>query len=122
MTSTDHETLAARIESGTDMDSATADATISALRGLLPEGAQVGIGKFESSDAVVRLIDEALPTWSITAEGIANDRNGHWHCYLRRSRGRDNDEMIGIGKGPQLRLALLAALLRVLAYRAQHGE
>jgi hypothetical protein len=71
---------------------------------------------FGGVDAVLAVVDRALPGWSITLEGTASAGNGHWTCTLRRSRERDNDEVIGIGRGAHLAPALLGALVKVVAF------
>ena len=43
--------------------------------------------------------------------------NGHWTCSLRKTSSRDNDEYVGVGRGPTLPHALLAALFRVLGVK-----
>ena len=46
--------------------------------------------------------------------------DGHWRCSLRESRGSDEDEMIGLGSGAAVGVALVAALLHVAAQKATH--
>lgn len=70
---------------------------------------------FHSTDRVLKLVNECLPGWSIHIKGSATSPNGHWHCSLRQSDIRDNDRYVGIGKGPTLPHALLAAVLGALA-------
>lgn len=70
---------------------------------------------FHSADAVLDVIRECLPGWSIHIRGTATHPNGHWHCTLRSSDVRDNDSYAGIGQAPTLSHALLAAVLGALA-------
>lgn len=71
---------------------------------------------FGSVDGVLAIVERALPGWSISIEGRASAAHGHWTCSLRRSRARDNDEVLGVGKSQHLAPALLAALIEVLSY------
>ena len=86
----------------------------------LPDKTGVAIvaGTDTSSDAVLGLIEQAMHGWSIHATGKAFGTDGHWTCSLRRSSSQDNDDFIGIGRGPQFAHALLAAALRTGAYLA----
>jgi len=70
----------------------------------------------DSVDQVLALIHEFRPGWSLVIHGTASQPNGHWRCTLRRSSRRDEDEYLGVGRGPTLPHALLAALLKVLAF------
>ncbi|KIT15063.1 hypothetical protein [Jannaschia aquimarina] len=73
------------------------------------------IEDFRSTDAVLGLVRQCLPGWTIRIRGTATTPNGHWHCSLRQSAIRDNDPYVGIGQGPTLPHALLAAVLGALA-------
>lgn len=70
---------------------------------------------FESTDEVLGVVHRYLPGWSIQIRGTATRPNGHWHCSIRKSDIRDNDQYVGIGNGPTLPHALLAAILFALA-------
>jgi|GEM_PF-1928073 len=74
-----------------------------------------------STDVVLHVIAHVLPGWSIRLHGRAFDPDGHWRCSLLPSEARDEAEVIGIAHGPDLSNVLMAALLRVLAYRAGHA-
>lgn len=71
----------------------------------------------DSTDRVLGLVYATKPGWSVSIRGAASTPNGHWRCTLRRSMARDNDEYIGVGRGPTLPHALLAALLKAEAFR-----
>ena len=73
----------------------------------------------ESTDAALHLVSLKVPNWSIMLQGYAHEPDSGWTCTLREGTVRDDDELIGIGKGPTLPLALLAALLRILVIRAR---
>jgi hypothetical protein len=73
----------------------------------------------EPVEAVLSLIDRCLPHWSIQLTGKAQEPDGHWRCSLRKTRGSDEDEVLGVGTGPTVALALLQALLQVSLQKAQ---
>lgn len=68
----------------------------------------------DATDRILLLVYEALPGWTVSIQGKAWQPNGHWRCRLRQSSSRDNDELIGLGHGPTLPHALIAALFRVV--------
>ena len=70
----------------------------------------------DSTDRVLEVIYALKPGWSVTVRGTARQPNGHWRCTLRRSSERDNDEYVGVARGPTLPHALLAALLKALSF------
>lgn len=69
----------------------------------------------ESTDEVLGLVYEIRPGWSVGMKGTARLPNGHWRCTLRQSDMRDNDASLGVGGGPNLPHALLAALLKAVS-------
>lgn len=71
-------------------------------------------------EQVLHLVDTLLPTWTIQLIGKAMEPDGHWRCSLRETRGSDEDEMIGLGSGAVVGLALIAALLRVALAKSAH--
>ncbi|MGB8812063.1 MAG: hypothetical protein WCC57_02660 [Paracoccaceae bacterium] len=83
---------------------------------------KIGASDLSSTDQMLHLIDAIAPGWSIRVKGKAFEPDGHWSCSLRSSETRDEDEFIGHAKGPHLSLTLVAALLRVLAYRARRAR
>jgi hypothetical protein len=72
-----------------------------------------------SGDAALDLIQSVLPDWTVSLKGKAHLPDGHWTCTLRESTSRDDDELLGVGKGRTPPLAMTAALLRVAARRAK---
>lgn len=105
--------LAHEIESAFELSDGLVERTRAALGGLLPSAPDSF--DFESTDKVLNLVHECLPGWAIHIKGTATSPNGHWHCSLRRSEIRDNDPFVGIGQGPTLSHALLAAVVGALA-------
>jgi hypothetical protein len=69
-----------------------------------------------STDATLHLISTIFPGWSVQIAGNALEPNGHYHCTLRRSAARDDDEFVGIGRSAVLSRALLISLLHVVGY------
>jgi hypothetical protein len=111
--------LIARLEAAQALDAETkaeVAAAIKTMSALRPAGRQKIPEMVElTTDQILYLIDELLPDWSIKLKGRTNNVSGHWVCILRKSEGRDNDEVIGIGRSAALPNALLAAMLKLLA-------
>ena len=107
--------LADDVEAAIVFDDALYDRVLADLTFLAPSG-PLDRETLDSTDAVLALIAACRPGWSVTMEGVARVPNGHWACALRRSASRDDDEYLGTGRGPTLPHALLAALLKALAY------
>lgn len=105
--------LAHEIESAFELS----DTLLSQVQGALEGRVRVSPLQldFHSTDSVLKLVHQCLPGWTIHIKGTATNPNGHWHCSLRQSDIRDNDPYVGIGKGPTLPHALLAAVLGALA-------
>ena len=117
MTKTDILSVQQRIKTAAALDAgllSDAAAVVSrvfpAAPAVLPKGA-------EPVEMVLQLIDVALPSWSINLTGKAMQPDGHWRCSLRETRGSDEIEMVGLGSGPVVALALLEALLSVAEQR-----
>ncbi|MDI3338086.1 hypothetical protein QKW60_16885 [Defluviimonas aestuarii] len=120
MTRADFEPLAAALEGPADLSPETAAAVLALIRPLVPVKDRWPADRMpaiQSSDEVIHLVDLALPDWSISLKGRTNDTDGHWTCTLRRSDTLDDDLLIGIGRGPALPRAILAAMVRVAALR-----
>ena len=79
--------------------------------GHLPEGVVT------STDGLVALVNAALPGWHFSIHGRARPGAGRWTCSLRRSDVLDDDEIVGTGEAVTLSQAVLAAVLRVAAWR-----
>ena len=113
--------LAARVESVIELDAPSREQAVAALAEACDDAASgppVTAETLESTDALLALAHLLLPGWTIAADGVAMEPNGHWRCTLRNSGVRDNDEYLGVGRGPTLPHALLSALLKVLAFRS----
>lgn len=84
-----------------------------------PGAADCPAGQDVTNDALL-LVDACVPGWTISLHGKAMASDGHWRCSLRESSSRDNDTYIGVGQGPTVAHALMAALLH-LVQRGAHA-
>ena len=112
--------LAERVEAATAPDSALAAQVMHGLRAALPQEAAAGHlpdGLAQSTDAMLALVNSALPGWHFSIHGRARPAPGSWTCSLRRSDVLDDDEVLGTAKAASLSQAVLAAVLRVAAWR-----
>lgn len=67
---------------------------------------------------LLHAIDLCLPGWTIQLTGKAVEPDGHWRCSLRETRGSDEVEVIGLGSGRVVEVALMEALLDVAEQKA----
>lgn len=107
--------LAREIEASLTLGGELADQIVAVIRKAI-EAKDFDREGLDSTDRILAVICEVRPGWSVSAKGIAHGPNGHWRCTLRKSGVRDNDEYIGVGRGPNLPHAMLAALVKVLAF------
>lgn len=105
--------LAEEIEAALEIDDELAKRVLGAIETMTDKA--VSREALDSTDMVLDLIYSLRPGWSVNIRGLANKPNGHWRCSLRRSSSRDNDEYIGIGRGPTLPHALLASVLKAFS-------
>jgi len=75
-------------------------------------------GRNDLVGQILHAIDVCLPGWTIQLTGKAQEPDGHWRCSLRETRGSDEIEVIGIGTGRVVEVALLEALLHVAEQKA----
>lgn len=102
-----------KIEDATTLEAGLLAASAAVVREVFPNAPQHPEVLAEPVEAVLHLIDQCLPHWSIQLTGKAEEPDGHWRCSLRETRRSDEDEFLGVGAGPTVALALLQALLRV---------
>ena len=107
------ERLKTQVEAASLLDHELLTKAYDALRPIFPEMP----ASFEASsgqvEEILHIVQIVAPNWTIQLTGKAMEPNGHWRCSLRRSRSNDEDEVIGLGFGAVVGLALVAALLHV---------
>lgn len=75
-------------------------------------------GQADVVGQLLHAVDRCLPGWTIQLTGKAQEPDGHWRCSLRETRGSDEVEVIGLGTGRVVEVALLEALLHVAEQKA----
>jgi hypothetical protein len=95
------------------LDAARVVQAADALRLVFPQMPDPAQGGSEPVHQLLHMVDACLPGWTIQLTGKASEPDGHWRCSLRETRGSDEVEIIGLGAGRQVDLALLEALLHV---------
>lgn len=118
MTKSEIERLINEVETAAALDRAVLGRTVEALRLVFPNTPSSLAATSDLVDQVLYLVGTVLPTWTIQLTGKAMVQDGHWRCSLRETRGSDEDEMIGLGSGAAVGVALVAALLRVTLAKA----
>ncbi|MGB8818867.1 MAG: hypothetical protein WCC66_13195 [Rhizobiaceae bacterium] len=111
-----------KIKKAGKVDAALFAGAVAAMKAAFPNedfaGAEHLIEQ-DPTEAVLSLVEEHLPNWTISLKGKAREADGEWTCTLRRSSSRDDDAVIGFGSGPTLSLAVLAAVLKASQLRAE---
>jgi hypothetical protein len=124
MTKDDLQSLAARLEIGADLGPEDVEAFASSVSAAFPDR-PIWRGSKEatlgSTDALLCLMAEALPSWSVHISGQSATIDGRWTCTIRETGVRDDDEVIGVGKGESLPRAVAAAMLKTIQLRARSG-
>ena len=111
--------LIGRIKSEPAVTAALVEDAVVLVRRVFPKTPEVtGTGDLVSQ--LLHMIDVCLPGWTIQLTGKAQEPDGHWRCSLRETRGSDEVEVIGLGTGQTVDLALLEALLHVAELQAAH--
>lgn len=90
------------------------------LRRVFPKTPEPEAGGTVPVHQLLHMVDVCLPGWTIQLTGKASEPDGHWRCSLRETRGSDEVEIIGIGTGRIVELALLEALLHVGEQKASN--
>jgi hypothetical protein len=121
MTRTELHRLADRLEAGASLDAAEAARLIDAACAGRPVWRDARAGAFGSTDALLALVAEALPSWSVHLGGSSAHAVGRWTCTIRETGVRDDDEAIGVGQAATAPDAVAAALLKVLGMRGGAG-
>ncbi len=109
------DALIEELETNADMPLADFEGVLNALTFVLPGSVAAGTRpeSLAVTDGALLVADDAYPNWTVRIHGRANDRNGHWHCTIRKDGVRDNDAAIGSGRSPVLAQAILASVLRL---------
>jgi hypothetical protein len=119
MTKTDIQNVMQRIKGASAVDGAMLAEAADLVRRVFPAVPALVPPLPEPVEAALHLVDTALPGWSIQLTGKASEPDGHWRCSLRETRGSDEIEIVGLGTGPVVALALLEALLDVALQKLQ---
>ncbi|MDP3197861.1 hypothetical protein [Tabrizicola sp.] len=109
--------LIGRIKSEPAVTPALLDEAAVLIRRVFPKTPEVA-GQADVVGQLLHMIDLCLPGWTIQLTGKATEPDGHWRCSLRETRGSDEVEVIGLGTGRMVELALLEALLHVTEQKA----
>lgn len=107
--------LAEEVEGALVLDDDLAQRTLGTVNALSIDQ-KIERADLDSTDKILAVIYAVRPGWSVAIRGTMSHPNGHWRCTLRRSLGRDNDDYLGIGRGPTLPHSLLASLLKALSF------
>jgi len=118
MSKIDIQNAMARIKGAQALDAALLQDAAAAVRRVFTTIPVLTTVALEPVEEVLHLIDLCLPGWSIQLTGKAMEPDGHWRCSLRETRGSDEIEIVGLGTGPVVALALLEALLNVAEQKA----
>ena len=86
-----------------------------------PGSAELDANLSLSTDAAIALVRQKLPGWFIVIHGAAMGRDTIWKCTLRKSEVSDDDELVGVGSGHSIPMAILAALIRIAAHHNLFG-
>ena len=113
MTKTDILNVRQRVKGASSLEGDLLADAVDAVRRVFPSLPAQSQPVLEPVEEVLHLVDMALPGWSIQLTGKATQPDGHWRCSLRETRGSDEIEIVGLGTGPAVALALLEALLDV---------
>lgn len=119
MTKADIVNAKQRVKAASTLDAALLSEAAEAVRRVYPSLPALSRPVLEPVEEVLHLIDMALPGWSIQLTGKASEPDGHWRCSLRETRGSDEIEIVGLGTGPAVALALLEAFLDVALQKLQ---
>jgi hypothetical protein len=119
MSKTEIAALMKRLDGATSLDGDLIAEAAAAVRRIFPKAPQPSQRVTEPVEEVLHLVDVCLPGWTIQLTGKAQEPDGHWRCSLRESRGNDEDDVIGIGSGRLVAVALLQGLLHAAHQKAK---
>jgi hypothetical protein len=118
MTKAQIQNVTHRVKGASALDDALLAEAAEVVRRVFPSVPVLSTPVKEPVEAVLHMIDLALPGWSIQLTGKAMQPDGHWRCSVRETRGSDEIEIVGLGTGPVVALALLEALLNAAEQKA----
>jgi hypothetical protein len=124
MTKEELQTLATRLEAKDGLTRADASRVADLIEAAFPDRPIWRTSQIEalaSTDAVLALLAEALPSWSVHITGNSASATGRWTCTIRETGVRDDDELIGVGKAEVLSNAVTAAILKIIELRGATG-
>lgn len=119
MSKTEISALMTRVKAAASLDDNLLAEAAAALRRVFPKVSAPSTSAGEPVEQALHLVDICLPGWTIQLTGKAQEPNGHWRCSLRQSRGSDEDEVIGLGSGTMVAMALVEALLDVALQKSR---
>jgi hypothetical protein len=102
--------LAAELEAGRGLDAARAS-RVAALVAAAFARSGAGGAALDTTDGMLALLAESLPSWSVHLTGHSATVRGRWTCTIRETGVRDDDELIGVGKAEMPASAVAAALV-----------
>ncbi|RVT86966.1 hypothetical protein DXV76_02425 [Rhodobacteraceae bacterium CCMM004] len=111
--------LSKEIEAAPRLERSMLETVASCIAPVFPRADLSHVPEGDLTDAALHLIDVCLPGWTIALRGKAHEPDGHWRCSLREGSSRDNDMLIGHGKGPTVGLALADALVNTALQRGR---
>jgi hypothetical protein len=114
------EEVMAKVDQAKELDENLFTQAVLAMKAAFPSERfehAASLFKNDPTEAVLHLIEERLPDWQISLKGKGHDVGGEWGCTIRESSSLDDDEVVGIGSGRTLSLAVLAAILRAGIWR-----
>lgn len=111
--------LADKLDAAPTLTAALTEDVVAAVRQLWPDApaSMLDAKALYATDHALRLVNHVLPEWSISLDGVADDKMGDWTCSLRKSRVTYSDLYLGVGHAAKPAHAILAALFAALASR-----
>ena len=111
--------LAKKLDAAPTLTAALTEDVVAAVRQLWPDAsvAMLDAKALYTTDHALHLVNQMLPEWTISLDGVADDKMGDWTCSLRQSRVTDSDPYLGVGHAAKPAHAILAALFAALASR-----
>lgn len=119
MSKSEIRSLKSRLQGASELSADHFERAAVLVRRVFPPMPDPASGHGDLVGQLLHMIDICLPGWTIQLTGKATEPDGHWRCSLRETRGSDEIEVIGLGTGRVVELALLLALLDVAEQKAK---